>query len=248
MGLLGSMVAGGIAGGAGFMADDIQKQIAMERQQALEEARAMRAEEATIRAEGRKREDPLYKEQLRGSALENDSRGQTIEKNSVAMARDAKYGDKLAALEISTAELKNAAAKQSLADVGKDEKKRGELSNAYETYAHYLRSNAQQPGKFDGQLASEASRIMSLGGDPAKMTDLLMGTREKIKVAEEATDPTNPDKKVTTTRDKVTERTGGLIVQPAQGQGPTREQIIATAKARGYNDKQIADRLKQAGL
>jgi len=213
MGLLGDMIAGGVAGGAKFMADDIEKEIAMQRTQALDEARAQRQEQMTIRAEDRKREDPLYKEQLRGSALENDSRGQTIEMNSAKIAKEAKYGDKLAALELSTAELKNAAAKQSLADVGKDEKKRGELANAYETYAHYLRNNAQQPGKFDGQLASEASRIMSLGGDPTKMTDLLMGTREKVKVAEEATDPTNPDKKVTTTRDKVTERTGGLIGQ-----------------------------------
>jgi hypothetical protein len=50
MGLFGDMLAGGLAGGAKFMGDDIEKEIAMQRQQALEEARATRGEQ--IRREG----------------------------------------------------------------------------------------------------------------------------------------------------------------------------------------------------
>ena len=74
MGLLDAF-AGALSGGAQFMADDIQKQIALERQQALEESRMAAQEAMNIRAEdrlaARQEKDPLRKAQIEGAELQN---------------------------------------------------------------------------------------------------------------------------------------------------------------------------------
>ena len=92
-------------------------------------------------------------------------------------------------IELSTAELRNTAAKLAVADHGKDKTKAKELENAYATYGFYLRNKAKNPkGNYDEQIDAEAARIMGLGGDPEKMAAQILGAVEKSTVTVKDTD------------------------------------------------------------
>ena len=103
-------------------------------------------------------------------------------------------------LELSTAELRNTAAKLAVAEHGKGERKAKELENAYATYGFYLRNKANNPkGNYDSQLEAEYARILGLGGDPEKMASLILGPVEKSTVTVKDVDPVTNQEKSTAT-------------------------------------------------
>jgi DNA-binding NarL/FixJ family response regulator len=130
-------------------------------------------------------------------------------------------------------------AQKSLAQMGKGDKDKAALQDAIRLAMHYQSVVEAKPS--DATAKARYNEAMAeVAAITGKMPEV---PTETVKVGTKTTDPITGEER-TETRD-VKRKTNST---PAPGQGPTREQLIATAKARGYTDQQIAAQLKRVGL
>lgn len=229
MGILGALGAG-VADAAEYGAKGMYDQMRAEIEQQKQEALLMMREQVDIRAEDRKRQDPLYKEQLRGSALENDGRGQTIEMNRAKIDRDAKYGDQEAQLRIDSqkAQIANSGQSSRLNSLQLEEarikldrlKEEVKVPAAVTAQAASLRKRIEVAEK--SMLDAEAKNELT----PEGRTSL---TNQILNLSKQASDLTDPYMPKTERKPTDAERIFGPVKTPESA--PAKPGLVNSAPA-----------------